>query len=170
MIEAKGGKKRDLHRPVRSKLADPYLSNKGIPEPAICPNCHAVYHKKSWTFDPKALTEAKKDPEAHSVKCPACRKIEDNYPLGVVHLSGDFVFEHKDEIIGLIKNDEKRAMERNPLERIMKIEKKSGELYIETTTDDLALRIGHALCRAYKGSEAVHSRFENKYVIVNWSR
>lgn len=170
MTRAKGGKRRDLHRPVLSKLADPYMPTKGGPEPASCPNCHAVYYKKGWTLDPKALADAKRNPMTISVKCPACRKIEDNYPLGVVHLAGDFVFEHEDEIRGLIKNDEKRARERNPLERIMKIEKKSKELYIETTTDDLALRIGRTLCRAYKGSEVLHSRYADKYVIVNWNR
>jgi hypothetical protein len=90
--------------------------------------------------------------------------------MGVVHLTGNFVTEHMEEIINLIKSEEKRAEEKNPLERLITVEKKDGGIYAETTSDSLALRIGRVLSRAYKGHHDYKFRLGDKYVLVEWCR
>ena len=139
-------------------------------EPCICPSCKAVYRKKRWTLDEGLYLDTKKLKGVILHKCPACRKIEDGYAMGRVNLHGSFVVEHSNEIITLLRSEERHAIEKNPLERLMKIERKGNGLYIETTTDSLALRIGRVLSRAYKGHADFEWKYGEKSVIVDWGR
>jgi NMD protein affecting ribosome stability and mRNA decay len=154
----------------REGIPDPYIPRKGLKEPTICPSCRAVYHKKRWSLDEGLLFETKKRKGVLYQKCPACRKIEDGYAMGIVNLSGDFVTEHRDEIINLLRSEERHAIEKNPLERLMKIERRGNGLHVETTTDSLALRIGRVLSRAYKGHAKFDWKHGDKSVIVEWGR
>ena len=152
-------------------LRDPYITAKGFPEPNICPVCNAVYHKKHWSFDPELLAGARRDKNAKSIKCPACRKIEDKYAMGKVLLSGSFVAEHMDELMNIIKSEERRAKENNPLDRLILMEKRNGGIYAETTSDALAMRIGHHLKEAYKGGdEDFKFRHGDKFVEIDWHK
>jgi hypothetical protein len=152
-------------------LPDPYISGKGLPEPTICPTCEAVYHKKHWRFDKALLTEAKKNPKVHFQKCPADRKIEDHYAMGKVLLSGAFINEHLEELVNIVKSEERMAKENNPLDRLMLVEKRNGGLYVETTSDALATRIGHHLKKSYKGGdEDFKFRLGDKFVEIHWHR
>jgi hypothetical protein len=154
-----------------NQLHDPYISIKGLQEPTVCPTCNAVYHKKHWHFDSTLLSDAKKNNNMQSHKCPACRKIEDKYAMGKVFLSGTFVGEHMDELLNIIKSEEKRAKENNPLDRLILVDKRNGGIYAETTSDALAMRIGHHLKGAYKGGqEEFKFRSGDKFVEVNWHR
>jgi NMD protein affecting ribosome stability and mRNA decay len=152
------------------RLRDPYIPVKGWPEPTICPRCEALYAKKRWQFSDKLLLAAKNNRETEYHKCPACHKIEDGYPMGIINLSGPFVAEHREELVSMLKSEERRAMQKNPLERFIKIEKRNGGLYAETTSDALALRVGHLLTRAYKGKHEYHWRSGDKYVEIDWRR
>jgi NMD protein affecting ribosome stability and mRNA decay len=155
---------------TRKRLLDPYAEYKGGVEPAVCPSCKLIYKKKHWH---RADAEAKlllKDKKTKLHKCPACRKIDDKYPLGVVNIKGDFLAEHFEDVVHLIKSEERRALQKNPLERLMKMDKVNGGLHVETTSDALALRIGRVLHRAYKGEAEFKFRYGNKYVEVDWSR
>jgi hypothetical protein len=114
--------------------------------------------------------DLKKQKGVNWQKCPADRKIEDRYPMGVVNLYGPFVNEHRDEIISLIRSAERHAMEKNALERLMRIERKESGLHVETTTDSLALRIGRVLSRAYKGKAEFDWKYSDKSVLVQWGR
>ena len=152
-------------------LHDPYISVKGLIEPTICPVCNAVYHKKHWSFDRELLEKFKKNKDVRYNKCPADRKIEDKYAMGKVILSGSFVNEHLDELISIIKSEERRAMEVNPLDRLILVEKKNGGIYAETTSNALATRIGHHLKKSYKGGEEEFKfRFGDKFVEIRWHR
>ena len=153
------------------RIHDPYANDKGFSEPTICPVCNAVYHKKRWSFNDKLLAESKKDKNVRYHKCPADRKIEDNYAMGKVSLTGGFIDEHMDELIHVIKSEERRAVENNPMDRLMKIEKKNSGIYVETTSDTLAMRIGHHLKESYKGGdEEFKFRSGDKFVEVLWHR
>ncbi|MCX8014532.1 MAG: BCAM0308 family protein [candidate division WOR-3 bacterium] len=151
----------------RPKLADPYLLSKAYPEPTICPTCGLVYHKKRWLRDEHIKQEVEGIAEKH--KCPACRKIEDHYVMGLVTITGTFVPTVKDEIVHLIHNQEKKEIFRNPLARIMSLKIKE-EVTVETTTENLALAIGKALYRAYDGELNISFSQNDKMVRVNWHR
>ena len=89
---------------------------------------------------------------------------------GIVNISGDFVAEHFEELVNLVKAEERRATEKNPHEHLIKVEKVDGGIKIETTSDALALRIGRLLNKSYKGRTDFKFRYSDKYVIVDWVR
>ncbi len=154
----------------RQGIPDPYIPRKGLKEPTVCLSCRAIYAKKRWVLDEALFFDIKKKKKFYSQKCPACRKIADKYAMGHVRISGSFVVEHRDEIISLLRSEERHAIDKNPLERIMKIEKRPNGLNVQTTTDSLAMRIGHVLSRAYKGKSKFNWKYGDKSLIVEWSR
>jgi len=151
---------------------DPYMppKGKGLTGIAICKDCTAVYHNKKWFLDAKLYEQKKKLKDINWVTCPACKKTQENVPNGVVTLKGDFLKEHKQEILNLIHNEDTRSKTYNPLKRIMKINEKKGEIEILTTSAKLAQRIGSILFKAYCG-EVEYKKHENaKFMRVEWRR
>jgi hypothetical protein len=142
-------------------------------EPGVCEKCGAVYENSRWTA--KEFVH-RTDRFEHwkpvvSIVCPACRQIEQGVVGGYVSLSGGFIKAHRVEIEHLLKNEESRAFEDNPLSRIMNWrEQPDGALKIETTTEHLAQRFGHALEKAYKGEVEYDFSHENKVARVSWHR
>ncbi|MFA4858732.1 MAG: BCAM0308 family protein [Candidatus Margulisiibacteriota bacterium] len=155
---------------LSKRLKDPYAEYQGGVEPAVCPTCKLIYQKKRWHRDDPQAKLLLKDKGAKRHLCPACHKIKDNYPLGIVNIRGDFLAEHFEDVVHLIKSEERRAEQKNPLERLMKIDKVNGGLHVETTSETLAMRLGHVLQRAFKGDTDFKFKSGNKYVEVDWSR
>jgi hypothetical protein len=150
------------------KLHDPYLTKKGYPEPAICPTCRAVYAKKRWSFTNDLPLKIDNMKEVNYHKCPACRKIEDGYAMGYVEIGGEFLKDHSDDLNNLIRAEENKAREKNPLERLISVSSKGGKIHVETTTDSLALRIGRRLESAYKGTG--EAQYSEKFLRFVWNR
>ena len=80
---------------------DPYLLNEGNHDMDICKQCHAIYHNKRWYLDEELYAKNIDLPSAVLVTCPACQKIKDKFPGGIVTLTGEFLQEHKNDIINL---------------------------------------------------------------------
>ncbi|MBI2470686.1 MAG: ATPase [Planctomycetes bacterium] len=151
---------------------DPYMppKGKGLAGITICKDCTAVYQNKKWFLDAKLYEQKKKLKDINLVICPACKKTKENVPNGVVTLKGDFLKQHKQEILNLIHNEDARSKTYNPLKRIMKINEKKGEIEILTTSAKLAQRIGSILFKAYSG-EVEYKKHENaKFMRVEWRR
>jgi len=162
-----------MRRQIREStdhLDDPYIDGVEYHDPNVCPSCGVVYNKKQWQFIDIKQIQLDKGNYIGNAKCPACRKIEDHYPMGLVELSGKFIDGHKEEILNLVKNEEEREKEKNPLGRIMSIEDKDGKIYIETTNEALALRIGRAVFKAFKGEIEYKFSETQKLVRVLWRR
>ncbi|HVE55975.1 MAG TPA: BCAM0308 family protein [Pyrinomonadaceae bacterium] len=142
-------------------------------EPAVCDKCGAVYENCRWTA--KAVVH-KADELKHwkpesTIRCPACIQIEQGVVGGYVSLSGTFLQTHREEIEHLLKNEEARAREDNPLSRIMNWrEQENGGVTIETTNEHLAQRFGHVLEKAYDGQVKYDFSHENKVARVSWHR
>ncbi len=149
---------------------DPYIPEEGRAEPAICETCHALYRNKRWYLDPKMVAECQDDPGVHRVTCPACQKIAERYPEGIVTLSGGYLWDHEEEIRNILRNEENKAMARNPLERIMSMEREGDDLVIKTTEEKLAEHLGRALHRAHQGELSVTWTDEHSVCRVNWER
>ena len=149
---------------------DPYIVQAGPEETRICSECRAVYTGQRWYLKEQADPEKLRNHSVHFTICPACRKIRDRSPGGIVHLSGNFLREHKDDILNLIHNEGERAMMINPLERVMDIEASNAAYDVLTTNEKLAQRIGKALHRAYDGHVAYKWSEDNKLVRVSWQR
>jgi hypothetical protein len=158
-------------RETSEHLDDPYIEGVEYHDPTRCPVCGVVYNKKRWQFiDEKDIKLSNDNDYIAEAKCPACRKIEDHYVMGILELYGKFISLHKDEAMNLIKNEEAREVEKNPLGRIISIKDKEDKIYIETTNEALALRLGRAIFKTFKGSIEYKFSENQKLVRVLWRR
>ncbi len=152
------------------RTEDPYMPEEGQ-EAALCTTCKALYQNKRWFFDEKLAGRLAGTAKVKEVTCPTCRKIKDNYPEGVLTLSGDFFAERQEEILTLVKNEAAKVGARSVADRIIKMTPEGpGKLVIETTTEKLAQHLGRAVYRAYKGDLDFRWSEMNRFVRVYWSR
>jgi hypothetical protein len=142
---------------------DPYERKKKLPDPTRCPRCGALYIQGRWTWQIAGQS-------VNEELCPACLRINDKVPAGVLHLSGVFFEEHREEIENLINNQEKLEKERHPLERLMGMRYEDNKLRVETTGIHVARRIGDALNNAYQGKLDLEYLQGQRKVRVSWER
>jgi hypothetical protein len=155
----------------KSSGADPYLPRGASQKMSACEGCHSVYKNKRWYADPGLYDTAVKVPDTAAIVCPACLKIRDNFPGGIVTLKGSYVLPHKQDLMNLIRNEEARARGFNPLERVMSIKENGfGSIVISTTNEKLAQKIGRAIKKAFHGQVEYHWSHDNKLARVDWER
>lgn len=147
-----------------------YLPKSGLKEAAVCSKCRLVYQNKRWRIDEKEAIRLNSIPNAHKGVCPACRRMADNVPAGVITLSGGYLHENRDTILNLVKHVEEKAREKNPLGRIMEIGLDKGAITISTTEDKVAQKIGREIFKAHKGELHYSWSHEQKMVRVTWKR
>lgn len=114
------------------------------PEPLVCSRCGSVLQGGRWTWS------APHEP-APRARCPACQRIEEDQPDGILVASGDFAAAHRAEILALLRHVEENEMQRHPLARSFGVDDDGGELRVRTTERRLAESLGRALERAYGG-------------------
>lgn len=148
---------------------DPYISRKGAPRAGVCPKCHAISRKKRWYLDEAEYALLART-GAVLRHCPACRKIMDGFPSGVVTLRGKFLQTHHGDLLAIVRNEERRARETNPLERIMEIRDGDERVEILTTDEKLAQRIGREIRKAYRGTVSYKWSEDANLIRVDWSR
>ncbi len=150
-------------RLIQPKQHDMYLGASKLPEPTVCTGCNALFTSGRWTW--------KEPPEgAHRAVCPACRRIADNYPAGLIEITGAFFREHREEILNLVRNVESQEKNERPLERIMAISQEKEHTQVSTTGVHVARRIGEALLRSYKGDLNFQYADSAKIIRVYWKR
>lgn len=157
--------RRDRSRIFKDDRIDVYREKKKYKEPTLCPSCGASFINGRWQWN-------KISDDTHKRLCPACQRIEDNYPAGFVALRGPFFEEHREEIMHMIKNLERIESDEHPLERIMNvdIEEENEEVTtIATTGIHLPRRIGDALKHAYEGDLDISYDAEN-FIRISWKR
>lgn len=156
------------HQPRRDRMyeehvQDPYVARGKPPEPSACPECGAVFHKGRWQWG-----ETPADADEHL--CPACQRIEDDMPAGILVLEGDFLAAHREEIVSLIYNVGAREKAEHPLERIMDANEEDGELVVRFTGGHLARGAGEAVHHAYQGDLEIHPADRDGVVRLYWRR
>ena len=151
------------NRLLKQKNNDVYLEKSKISDPTLCSTCGSLYLKGRWTWD-------KPTESIHKSTCPACKRIADNYPAGIIKLRGTFFSEHRKELLNLVKNVEEQEKKEHALERIIAIKKESGFTIITTTGIHLGRRIGEALSRSYKGDLSYQYLDSEKGIRVTWAR
>lgn len=144
-------------------ILDPYQRRKKPQEGARCPQCGVLYREGRWQW--AAVSAA-----YHDQLCPACERINDKFPAGIVTLKGAFARAHGEEILRLARNQEEAERAEHPLNRIMSIEEDEDAILINTTDIHLPRRIGEALERTFSGSLAFTYEEDGYFVRVNWTR
>lgn len=158
----------DFHPVRRDRLVqenrhDAYKARHKLPEPTVCPQCGAVFHEGRWQWGEKPAG-------AHEEMCPACHRIQDEFPAGYVTVSGAFFQDHREEVLNLVSNEEAREKAEHPLKRIMNIEDQDDGVQITTTDIHLARGIGDALHHAYQGELEYHYNEHENLLRVVWER
>lgn len=148
---------------------DPDRPDLGYPEDTVCSRCHAVYRNKHWTRDDRRA-ETLLQAGANQVVCAGCSIVEQRNPRGIVTLSGDYWPQHREEIFNLIRNEEARGIETNPIERIIDIREEGDRLIVETTNEKLAQKIARSINKAHSGTLVYHWPDTNRLVRVEWER
>jgi len=123
---------------------DPYQAKGKYREPTICSTCRAIYQGGRWAWGDAPE-------QAHHANCPACARVRDRLPAGVVTLSGAFFNAHRVELLQLAHNAAERERSRHPLHRIMNVAETATEAVITTCDVNCAQRIGEALQSAFDG-------------------
>lgn len=146
---------------------------KSPPEPVLCAGCGSIYVNKHWTRDANArLRVAGSAGRPIDVRiCSGCRRRSSGVPHGFVHVDGEFVAPHRDDILHLLHNEADRASEDNPLGQVLDWgDDGTGGLLVTTTTEHLAIRLGRALEKAFDGKLLFGFSHENKLAHVWWHR
>ncbi len=150
-------------RLIQEHNHDTYKARGKCREPAVCPDCGAVYHKGRWQWITRPSPAA-------DTRCPACQRIHDRYPGGYLALSGPFLAQHRDEIVHLARNVEEHERSEHPLRRIMAMEPRDDGILITTTAMELARAIGDAVHHAYQGALDYRYTDEANILRVSWRR
>jgi hypothetical protein len=142
---------------------DPYQASGKYVEPTRCGTCGLVFHRGRWQRGEAPV-------KSHVTPCPACRRIHDKLPAGVLTLAGDFVAAHRAELVHLVRNEAEREGADHPLHRIMALDEAGAPVVVTTTDIHLPRRIGEALKHAYDGELHIEFGADEYRVRIDWRR
>lgn len=165
IYESKGKVREVFRKDMRPKRENPYEATEKYPDNTLCPECGVVFVKGKWTW-----AKPQAEGEVHSMLCPACRQIQDDYAGGVLTLSGAFVAAHRDDILNRCRNVEAAEKKEHPLQRIMAIVEKGEEIEIRATSEHLVARMGKALKSDFNGELELSFGLEENFARAHWRR
>lgn len=142
---------------------DAYRATAKLAQGTCCPDCGVVFADGRWQWL-KARQDAPRE------RCPACMRIHDQFPAGYINLTGAYIYEHRTELLAIVRNLELKERSEHPMQRIMKIEEDHDKMQITTTDVHLARAIGDALRRAHGGSLDVKYSADDNVVRVVWTQ
>lgn len=142
---------------------DSYRDAAKLPEPAVCERCGASYLAGRWSW--RSAPES-----AAPLTCPACRRIEQRQPAGIVTLGGPYMAAHEQEILRLVAAHEARERAEHPMQRIIGIEQSEGEVVVTTTDAHLARGLAVAVHEAFKGELDIDFGKDENFVRAAWRR
>lgn len=137
----------------------------------VCPDCSAVYFDKAWHHAlEEDLGHLREDKNIQFKICPACRMKRDKIFEGELVINmASIAPKTGEEIMKIIENSDKQAQDKDPLDRILWIEKDKKEIRVFTSENQLAVRMGKKLKSSIKGSTIKIARSHEEDVIrVYW--
>ncbi|MHB9132371.1 MAG: hypothetical protein ACYDBB_14970 [Armatimonadota bacterium] len=147
-----------------------YATHLEVPGPAICERCHSYLETDHWLYDEQRYRELKVQSGIHVTLCPGCVRVERRLYEGEVTIRHQWDKVDKGDVMHLIHNEEARARVTNPSARVAILEDHGDELYVLTTTQFLAKRIGRQLYKAYRGALTVTPLLHERFTRVCWAR
>jgi hypothetical protein len=149
-------------RAQQDHIRDPYQDQQKLADDTACPECGAVYRDARWQWSAR-------EKNAPQRMCPACRRIHDRFPAGVVTLRGPFDQFRRDDLVRLGRHQEESEKSEHPLNRIIGIEDKLEAIVITTTDIHLPRRIAEAVRRAFAGTLDIDFDEDGYFVRVYWT-
>ena len=152
-------------RLIQERIHDPYKSQQKLSGPTLCPDCKAIFSGGRWQWlgglsRPMQLC-----------RCPACSRVHDKVPAGMLSISGEFFDQHRDQILNLLHNKVDAEKNQHPLKRVMDIkELTDGSVMVTFTDTHLPRDVGKALVHAYKGKLDIHYAEDEDLTRVKWVR
>lgn len=161
-----GAHRHDRHdRMFQEEIHDPYMSQRKLPEPTVCPECDAVFSDGRWQWSTAHPSSA------HETSCPACRRIHDKVPAGFLRMRGSFFEAHRSDILNLVRNTVEYQRAQHPLKRVMNtVEEADGAVVVTFTDGHLPRGVGEAIKRAYDGDLDIHFAKESGVTRATWYR
>lgn len=150
-------------RLIKERVHDPYKPQGKPADPAVCPQCGAVFMRGRWQWIAAPTA-------AHLETCAACRRIQDKVPAGLLEVSGDFFKAHRDEILRLVHNKVEEQRAQHPLKRLMGIEERPEGVELAFTDTHLPRGVGEAIERAFEGELEIQYTDESNLIRVRWRR
>jgi hypothetical protein len=162
VIIEKGTDKKKAH--IRN-----HLIPKGY-DMAVCTGCHLIYKESRWFYDDKLYSRSVNEKTTHKVTCPACIKTRDDYPDGIIVLSGKFLLDRIDEIKRIVSNEERGKRDMNPFNRIIKMTNEKDRFVISFTKHKFAEKIAKSIRRAFKAELTFNWSEGEDYVEITCRR
>jgi hypothetical protein len=151
-------------RLIQEAVHDPYRAAAKLSEPSVCSGCGVVFEHGRWQWSPELPTSAA------DALCPACMRIRDEVPAGILTLAGGFLQKHRDDIMHLLHNTVDAQQREHPMKRIMAIVESDGKIEATFTDGHLPRTIGEAIKRAYDGVLDIKFAEESGIARASWSR
>lgn len=145
-----------------------FADHEKIEGPAICERCHAYLETDHWRYDEQRYRVLQAASGVTTTLCPGCRRVERRLYEGEVTIAHPWTAVSKDEVLHIIHNEEARVRQQNPAARVALIEDHGDELYLLTTTQFLAARIGKALQKAHQGALTLSPLPRERFTRVRW--
>ncbi|MGE5336466.1 MAG: BCAM0308 family protein [Gemmatimonadota bacterium] len=150
-------------RLIREHVHDPYKVRVKLPEPTVCTQCGAIWLHGRWQWGEATAG-------AHGTLCPACQRVRDKAPAGLLWLGGEFFRAHREEILNLARNHVEQQRREHPLKRLLGIEERAEGIEISFTDTHLPRGVGEAIERAFDGALEIQYTDESNLVRVRWVR
>jgi len=132
----------------------------------VCKVCHAVCPEKHWHYDENLYEAYHEAKGVENVLCEGCHRIKMKDYSGTVYIEGNILKQNKDELIRVMRNEEKIDLRTHYLSRIFDIIDEKDRLVVHTLNQRLALNIGMQLKKTYKGKLHILREGERKYGVA----
>jgi hypothetical protein len=121
-----------------------------------CPECGVVFHHGKWKWDNKLYLDCQWR------SCPACRKIKEQRPSGLLTLSGQTVQTKRSRVFRAIYKKIEQTKKHYPMNRLIKLDELPNGLKSLSFTDGQSPeRIGRQLMKLFGG------RLERKNAVTS---
>jgi NMD protein affecting ribosome stability and mRNA decay len=150
-------------RAVQEHTHDTYKPRAKLRDGTACPQCGVVFRGGRWRWEAKAAGA----PEA---VCPACQRIRDRYPAGILTIAGELPKAQREELLHLVRNEEREQRAEHPLSRIIEIAPRAGATEITTTDVHMVRRLGDAIQRTYHGRLEMNYLKDQDLIRARWER
>jgi hypothetical protein len=129
----------------------------------ICPKCGVVLAHGKWQWPTNLLLECERK------ECPACLRTRTKKSAGLLTMSGEFVKNHRTELLMVAYKDIESRKVISPLRRLIQFEQLGERVLIMSFTDNQSpLGVGKAIVKEFNGKLEIHHNRVKDFVRANW--